>query len=161
MRHTSGGLPPESQLRATSAAGQAAACMHVVLQVLFKLDRGGWGEEVQAERLSSARELPLQGFSTDMFLQAGGRVAVAGCAEDGVPARARQMSWGAHLRTWSRLAALQMCVMAGCDFLPNLPGLGIKKANALLRKHRDFVKVRGCQVGPACSELRQPDAHHA
>ena len=34
-----------------------------------------------------------------------------------------------------------MCVMAGCDFLPNLPGLGIKKANALVRKHRDFVKV--------------------
>ncbi len=36
----------------------------------------------------------------------------------------------------------QMCILAGCDFLPNLQGVGIKKAHALVRKHRDFVKVR-------------------
>jgi hypothetical protein len=31
--------------------------------------------------------------------------------------------------------------MAGCDFLPNLPGVGIKTAAALLLKNRDFVRV--------------------
>ncbi|GIL85034.1 hypothetical protein Vretifemale_13660, partial [Volvox reticuliferus] len=36
---------------------------------------------------------------------------------------------------------LQMCILAGCDFLPNLAGVGIKKAHAMIRKHRDFVKV--------------------
>lgn len=40
----------------------------------------------------------------------------------------------------------QMCILAGCDFLPNLPGLGIKKAHLLMRKHRDFVKVSSCSV---------------
>ncbi|GFR51468.1 hypothetical protein Agub_g13877 [Astrephomene gubernaculifera] len=36
---------------------------------------------------------------------------------------------------------LQMCIFAGCDFLPNLSGVGIKKAHAMMRKHRDFVKA--------------------
>ena len=31
--------------------------------------------------------------------------------------------------------------MAGCDFLPSLQNIGIKKAHALIKKHRDFVKV--------------------
>lgn len=42
---------------------------------------------------------------------------------------------------------LQTCILAGCDFLPNIAGLGIKKAHALIRKHKDFVKVR--RQGPA------------
>ena len=38
-------------------------------------------------------------------------------------------------------AALQLCILAGCDFLPNLPGVGIKKAHSLMRKYRSFAKV--------------------
>jgi exonuclease-1 len=34
-----------------------------------------------------------------------------------------------------------MCVMAGCDFLPNLPGIAIKKAHALIKKFCDYGKV--------------------
>ncbi|GIL68850.1 hypothetical protein Vafri_22072 [Volvox africanus] len=34
-----------------------------------------------------------------------------------------------------------MCILAGCDFLTNLAGVGIKRAHAMIRKHRDFVKV--------------------
>lgn len=37
--------------------------------------------------------------------------------------------------------ALQMCIMAGCDFLPSLPGVGLKKAHQQLRKVKGFVKV--------------------
>lgn len=29
---------------------------------------------------------------------------------------------------------LEMCVMSGCDYLPSLPGVGIKKAHALMRR---------------------------
>ncbi|KAG2434397.1 hypothetical protein HYH02_012409 [Chlamydomonas schloesseri] len=36
---------------------------------------------------------------------------------------------------------LQMCILAGCDFLPNISGVGIKKAHGLIKKHRDFVRV--------------------
>jgi hypothetical protein len=31
--------------------------------------------------------------------------------------------------------------MAGCDFLAQLPGIGIKKAHGMLRKYRAFTKV--------------------
>lgn len=37
---------------------------------------------------------------------------------------------------------VQMCIMAGCDFLPNLPGIGVKKAHGHLKKLRNFVKAR-------------------
>ncbi len=46
----------------------------------------------------------------------------------------------------------QTCILAGCDFLPNIAGLGIKKAHALIRKHKDFVKVgRQAFTSPATS----------
>jgi 5'-3' exonuclease len=37
---------------------------------------------------------------------------------------------------------VQLCVMAGCDFLAQLPGIGLKKAHGVLRKYRSFTKVR-------------------
>lgn len=37
---------------------------------------------------------------------------------------------------------VEMCVMAGCDFLKALPGIGIKKAHACIKKMRSFDRVR-------------------
>lgn len=34
-----------------------------------------------------------------------------------------------------------MCVLAGCDFVDSLPGIGIKKAHQNLRRTRCFLKV--------------------
>jgi exonuclease-1 len=45
---------------------------------------------------------------------------------------------------------VQLCVMAGCDFLAQLPGIGLKKAHGVLRKYRSFTKVRV----PACGAWR-------
>jgi exonuclease-1 len=36
---------------------------------------------------------------------------------------------------------LQMCVLAGCDFLAGLPGIGVRKAHGYVRKYRGFVKL--------------------
>ncbi|KAG6551633.1 hypothetical protein Mapa_006712 [Marchantia paleacea] len=36
---------------------------------------------------------------------------------------------------------LGMCVMAGCDFLPSIPGIGVKRAHALLAKYRSIPRV--------------------
>ncbi|KXZ53691.1 hypothetical protein GPECTOR_6g608 [Gonium pectorale] len=74
-------------------------------RVLYKLDRGGNGEEVLLADLPLVRELNMMGFDHDMLLQ--------------------------------------MCILAGCDFLSNLSGVGIKKAHALMRKHRNYKKVLG------------------
>lgn len=35
-----------------------------------------------------------------------------------------------------------MCVLAGCDFLPSVPGIGIAKAYALVSKYRNLERVR-------------------
>nr|XP_043627349.1 exonuclease 1 [Erigeron canadensis] len=34
-----------------------------------------------------------------------------------------------------------MCVLAGCDFLPSVPGIGIAKAHALVTKYRNLDRV--------------------
>ena len=34
-----------------------------------------------------------------------------------------------------------MCLLAGCDYLPNVPGLGIKTAYKLVKQHRTYKKV--------------------
>ena len=36
---------------------------------------------------------------------------------------------------------LEMCVMSGCDYLPSLPGVGIKRAHGLLRRFRSYSKA--------------------
>jgi exonuclease-1 len=36
---------------------------------------------------------------------------------------------------------MQMCILAGCDFLKALPSIGIKKAHAHVRKFKTFVRV--------------------
>ena len=36
---------------------------------------------------------------------------------------------------------LHMCVLAGCDFLPSINGLGVKKAHGLIYEHRTMDKV--------------------
>lgn len=52
---------------------------------------------------------------------------------------------------------LQLCVMAGCDFLSQLPGIGLKKAHGLLRKYRTFTKV---SIWGAVCTLQQAVTEH-
>jgi 5'-3' exonuclease len=35
----------------------------------------------------------------------------------------------------------QMCILSGCDYLPSIPGLGLKKAHSLLYKYRTMSRV--------------------
>ncbi|CAM8915506.1 unnamed protein product [Rhodiola kirilowii] len=41
----------------------------------------------------------------------------------------------------SDLLAYGMCVLAGCDFLPSVPGIGMVKAHALISKYRNIERV--------------------
>ncbi|XP_052183814.1 exonuclease 1 [Diospyros lotus] len=36
---------------------------------------------------------------------------------------------------------LEMCILSGCDYLQSLPGLGLKKAHALVKKFKSYDKV--------------------
>uniref|UniRef100_A0A7S0US38 Exonuclease 1 n=1 Tax=Polytomella parva TaxID=51329 RepID=A0A7S0US38_9CHLO len=51
--------------------------------------------------------------------------------------RAKEMpmlGWNAHM-------FLTMCIMSGCDFLDNIPGLGIKTAAQLVQQFRSFANI--------------------
>ncbi|PSS29025.1 Exonuclease [Actinidia chinensis var. chinensis] len=36
---------------------------------------------------------------------------------------------------------LEMCILSGCDYLQSLPGIGLKKAHALVKKFKSYDKV--------------------
>jgi len=58
---------------------------------------------------------------------------------------------------------LQMCVLAGCDYLPSVPGVGVKRAHALVRRFRSaaaavrHLRFEGAAV-PAGYEAGLADA---
>ena len=77
-------------------------------RVLFKLDNGGFVDEVCMRDLSQCRDLDLADFTPSMFQE--------------------------------------MCILAGCDFLPSAKGIGIKKAHKAVKTYRTFPR--------ACKQLR-------
>ncbi|XP_074316592.1 exonuclease 1 [Silene latifolia] len=44
-------------------------------------------------------------------------------------------------RNFNRVLFIEMCVLAGCDFLPSVPGIGIAKAHSLVSKYRNIDRV--------------------
>jgi len=43
---------------------------------------------------------------------------------------------GLSLRGWSDTQFRAMAILSGCDYLPSVPGVGLKTAWAMLKKHR-------------------------
>lgn len=37
---------------------------------------------------------------------------------------------------------LEMCILSGCDYLQSLPGMGVKKAHALIKRFTSYEKVK-------------------
>ncbi|CAM8900394.1 unnamed protein product [Rhodiola kirilowii] len=42
---------------------------------------------------------------------------------------------------FSQQMVLEMCIMSGCDYLQSLPGMGLKKAHALIKKFKSYDKA--------------------
>ncbi|KAF9081125.1 Rad2 nuclease [Mortierella sp. AD031] len=42
---------------------------------------------------------------------------------------------------WTLTEIRHMCILSGCDYLPSIPGMGLKTAQRLLRKYKTFDKV--------------------
>lgn len=36
---------------------------------------------------------------------------------------------------------LEMCILSGCDYLQSLPGMGLRRAHALMKKFKSYDKV--------------------
>ena len=52
--------------------------------------------------------------------------------------RCREIS----LAGFTQTMFLEMCIMAGCDFLKAITGIGIKKAHNVIKRMRSFDKAR-------------------
>lgn len=46
-----------------------------------------------------------------------------------------------NLTGFTKQMLLEMCILSGCDYLQSLPGMGLKKAHALIRKFKSYDKV--------------------
>lgn len=46
-----------------------------------------------------------------------------------------------NFAVFSKQMLLEMCILSGCDYLPSLPGLGVRRAHALITKFKSYEKV--------------------
>lgn len=64
-----------------------------------------------------------------------------------------------NLKGWTMSDIRQMCILSGCDYLPSLPGMGLKTAHKLLQKYKtadkviQFIRFEGKIPVPADYEL--------
>lgn len=49
-----------------------------------------------------------------------------------------------NLAGFTQMMLLEMCILSGCDYLQSLPGMGLKKAHALIKRFRSHEKVNAC-----------------
>ncbi|CDS08505.1 hypothetical protein LRAMOSA09866 [Lichtheimia ramosa] len=45
------------------------------------------------------------------------------------------------IKGWNLTKIRHMCILSGCDYLPSLPGIGLKNAHKLLKNHRTIDSV--------------------
>ncbi|CAA0832384.1 Exonuclease 1 [Striga hermonthica] len=46
-----------------------------------------------------------------------------------------------NLEGFTQMMLLEMCIFSGCDYLQSLPGMGLKKAHALMKKFKNHQNV--------------------
>ncbi|KAK9816211.1 hypothetical protein WJX74_006830 [Apatococcus lobatus] len=101
--------------------------------VIFKADRSGIGQQLALADLFGAPpttdQKAVEGPSSG---SGSGSGRLSGGGSSGKPASFRRFT----------LEMLQtVCVLAGCDFLPSIKGVGVKKALELVRKYRSLARV--------------------
>jgi exonuclease-1 len=60
-----------------------------------------------------------------------------------------------NLKGWTTSDIRQMCILSGCDYLPSMPGMGLKTAHKLLQQYKtaekviQYIRFQGMKVVPA------------
>lgn len=103
--------------------------------VLFKLDKDGVGlvQEIKENNLKKNKGLLFHMFTHEMVPHL--------TIFDSSAAIGDVMLTSGGLCICS-VQFLEMCIFSGCDYLPSLPGFGLKKAYTALKQHGSFIKVR-------------------
>lgn len=109
------------------------------------MDKFGNGEELCLARVLQccpppATGLSFRNFSEDMFL---GKHQKAEAHRSGIWLTVIIQFECVKSPTFlCGLIFAAMCVLAGCDFLASIPGIGVKTAHGLLAKYRNVHRVR-------------------
>ena len=45
-----------------------------------------------------------------------------------------------NFTNFTKQMVMEMCILSGCDYLPSLPGMGVKRAHGLLRRVGNYHK---------------------
>lgn len=55
-----------------------------------------------------------------------------------------------NFTNFTKQMVLEMCIMSGCDYLPSLPGMGVKRAHGLMRRFKSYEKVENLKLHIPC-----------
>lgn len=94
-------------------------CQHVI----FKLESSGQCVSIKADKLAMVKEFPMHGWTDVQFR----RMAVSQLLHPGVCEGGK--------------AEADVQMLSGCDYLDSIPGVGLKTAHRLLRRHKTVEKV--------------------
>jgi|EP01047_Picozoa_sp_COSAG01_P059926 exonuclease-1 len=107
-------------------------------RILFKMDHLGQGALYSHSNLGAVRDPDLANFTEPMIqVRQRERLLTEILLRRVHAVEAPEML----TERPAAIPAQHMCILAGCDFLPSMPGMGIKKAAALLRKHKHMDRV--------------------
>jgi exonuclease-1 len=103
--------------------------------------------------LTEDSDLLAHGCSRVLFKLDSARGTVEEICLDRLPL-CRELSFAG----WSHAQFLQLCVLSGCDYINSPPGVGVKKAHALLKK---FKSLSGAARSLRFEGVRLPEGYDA
>jgi exonuclease-1 len=108
--------------------------------ILFKLDAAGHAEELCMADVFAGR---ISDDAADADAALPSRADDDADEDDAgeIMTARRQRRAPLGFRNWSSEQFLCMCILAGCDFLPSLPGIGIVRAHALAKRAGSAARV--------------------
>ena len=110
-------------------------------QVLFKLDSDGNCVCIRRENFARVTELPLSGWGDKEF-----REMAVSCSTGSNPCIISLMN-----------SCLSTKMLSGCDYLPSIPGLGLKTSHKLLRRYKTVERVlNAIRLGTISAKLKFP-----
>ncbi|KAH7528610.1 hypothetical protein FEM48_Zijuj05G0090200 [Ziziphus jujuba var. spinosa] len=115
--------------------------------IIFKMDRYGNGEEIVMDNIFNSVSLKpsFQNFDKELFTGRSHKASVGAYliyfySHENRTALVAFVNI-VEIKINLNLPIAGMCVLAGCDFLPSVPGIGIAKAFALVSKYRNLERV--------------------
>ena len=137
-------------------------------RVLFKMDKEGRAQEIESRHLALNDEYEFEGPSSHPPTHPR---AYSSSAFNPPPSFSptyliqQRIQTAFHPPThlpytgWTENMFLDMCLLAGCDYLPNIHGMGVKTAHKLVKSHRTYKRVLQQITAGGAGNLTHPPTH--